>query len=294
MPSDERSIRTATPDDAAAAASIRALAAPHLVLTAAGMRARLTEPQTAGSWVALAGDEPVGFALLRRPYGGVSRVSLMVAPEHRRSGHGGSLLGAVEASSAGATGGVAEDEDGVAFATSRGCVLGRTHRFAGVDPRTCPAPPTPAAGTSVVRLAEAGPHAVWVLSQATGRDDPSGMWADQSFDIWRGEDWDFPDHAADLGAGALVDGELVAYTHVFADRDRGRSWSAMTGVLPTQRGRGLARLVKAWSMRWAAAAGITQASTANDAGNAPMLAVNDWLGYRQTATAVSVRRPVAD
>ena len=36
--------------------------------------------------------------------------------------------------------------------------------------------------------------------------------------------------------------------------------------------------------RRAAAAGITAAYTSNDAVNAPMLAVNTWLGYQPTAT----------
>jgi hypothetical protein len=32
-------------------------------------------------------------------------------------------------------------------------------------------------------------------------------------------------------------------------------------------------------------AGLTEAFTGNDAGNVPMLAVNQWLGYQSTASS---------
>jgi hypothetical protein len=42
--------------------------------------------------------------------------------------------------------------------------------------------------------------------------------------------------------------------------------------------------VKCAALRRAAEAGVTGAFTANYDGNEPMLAVNNWLGYRRTAT----------
>ena len=78
----------------------------------------------------------------------------------------------------------------------------------------------------------------------------------------------FPDHAADLGAAALIAEEPVAFTQVIADRERGAIWSAMTGVAPAHRGRGLARLVKAHSLLAARSAGMIHAYTANDTANA--------------------------
>jgi RimJ/RimL family protein N-acetyltransferase len=60
-------------------------------------------------------------------------------------------------------------------------------------------------------------------------------------------------------------------------------WSGGTGTLPAQRGRGLAKLAKSVALR-RAARGIAVASTNNNATNRPMLAVNEWLGYRPCAT----------
>ena len=52
----------------------------------------------------------------------------------------------------------------------------------------------------------------------------------------------------------------------------------MTATRPAYRGRGLARWVKQRMLNAVAAAGVTSATTANDATNAPMIAVNDALG----------------
>jgi RimJ/RimL family protein N-acetyltransferase len=89
---------------------------------------------------------------------------------------------------------------------------------------------------------------------------------------------------------AIVDGLAVAGTFVEADLATGRSWSGFTGVLREHRGRGLANLVKSVSLRRAAVAGITAAYTSNDAENAPMLAVNTWLGYQFTAAQRSYQK----
>jgi hypothetical protein len=50
--------------------------------------------------------------------------------------------------------------------------------------------------------------------------------------------------------------------------------------------RGLAKLAKADSLRRARAAGLTDAFAGNGAENAPMPAVNRWLGYERCATEV--------
>jgi len=58
----------------------------------------------------------------------------------------------------------------------------------------------------------------------------------------------------------------------------------MTGTIPAHRGRGLAKLVKSVALRRAAQAGVSGAFTSNDDENGPMLAVNNWLGYRRVQT----------
>ncbi|HYY75913.1 MAG TPA: GNAT family N-acetyltransferase, partial [Gaiellaceae bacterium] len=53
----------------------------------------------------------------------------------------------------------------------------------------------------------------------------------------------------------------------------------MTGTLREFRRRGLARLAKLATIRWAGENGITAIYTGNDTQNQPMLALNDDLGF---------------
>ena len=64
----------------------------------------------------------------------------------------------------------------------------------------------------------------------------------------------------------------------------------MTATRPAYRGRGLARWVKQRMQNAVAAAGVTSATTANDTTNAPMIAVNDALGYRPVTRSIRVQR----
>jgi hypothetical protein len=89
----------------------------------------------------------------------------------------------------------------------------------------------------------------------------------------------------------LVDGEPAAYTAAQADRGD-RYWSAGTATRRAYRGRGLALLAKAESLRRARDAGNRIAYTANDAANAPMLVVNRRPGYRPAATQWRHRLPL--
>jgi GNAT superfamily N-acetyltransferase len=66
--------------------------------------------------------------------------------------------------------------------------------------------------------------------------------------------------------------------------------NAMTGVLPEYRGRGLARALKVVSGEAARAAGRRFLVTNNNARNAPMLAVNDALGFVREAGLLHLRR----
>jgi GNAT superfamily N-acetyltransferase len=58
----------------------------------------------------------------------------------------------------------------------------------------------------------------------------------------------------------------------------------MTGTLPEFRRRGLARLVKLATIRWAAEHGIAAIQTGNSHENPGILALNARLGYRPVAT----------
>ncbi len=64
---------------------------------------------------------------------------------------------------------------------------------------------------------------------------------------------------------------------------RGTIWTGYTCTHPDYRGRGIARAVKLQSLAQAAQLGVPVLRTDNDAENAPMLHINESLGY--------VRRP---
>jgi RimJ/RimL family protein N-acetyltransferase len=65
----------------------------------------------------------------------------------------------------------------------------------------------------------------------------------------------------------------------------------MTGTLRDHRGRGLALLVKRASLANAAGRGVELVSTENDETNAPMLRVNEKLGYQPDGSTLSWSRP---
>jgi RimJ/RimL family protein N-acetyltransferase len=77
----------------------------------------------------------------------------------------------------------------------------------------------------------------------------------------------------------------VSFVTTTADPDRKVIWSNLTGTIPSYRGQGLAKVVKSAALNRSREAGFLAAFTGNDAGNKPMLAVNEWLGYRPTAAA---------
>ncbi|MGK5641633.1 GNAT family N-acetyltransferase, partial [Streptomyces sp. URMC 126] len=127
------------------------------------------------------------------------------------------------------------------------------------------------------------PRPLHALDTAVAADEPGDVpVVVPPYEEWLTAEWLRPgiDHA--LSTAAVVDGVPVAYTLVLAD-GHGRMMSAMTGTARAHRGRGLARLVKTHTLHRARAAGCTEAFTGNDAGNAPMLAVNERLGYTWAA-----------
>jgi GNAT superfamily N-acetyltransferase len=103
------------------------------------------------------------------------------------------------------------------------------------------------------------------------------------YEDWLLGTWRDPRLDTTLTSVAEVDGRIAAFSVAHTDRG-GRYWTGMTGTCRAFRGRGLAKLVKADSLRRARAAGFTDAYTSNDGGNAPMLAINRWFGYRRGVT----------
>lgn len=281
-------IRAARLDDAPAWATVVRAASPLLVLDAASEAHEMrTEADDARRAVAEVAGVVVGVARQRHDsHEDHVGVMVMVDPAHRRCGVGSALMRWHEEhlSSTGrdrATTVVEDDPGSRAAAAAWGFVITRPLRMGALDPRDLPPPPAPPVGVDLVAIGDLGPRPLWEAHQLVARDDPSGLTLPVPYDEWLAE-WDDPRSRSDLGRAALVAGGLAAYSLLGSAGDR--AWSAMTGTLPSHRGRGLALLVKHHALAAAARAGITRAMTGNDAANAPMLAVNQRLGYRPVAS----------
>ncbi|MGW2841466.1 N-acetyltransferase family protein [Streptomyces sp. NPDC001493] len=100
-----------------------------------------------------------------------------------------------------------------------------------------------------------------------------------------------------VAAVSEADGTIVGFTElVVPGGGTGEGLHYGTGVLPAHRGRGLARWMKAESIRTALAAhpALTGLVTDTADGNAPMRAVNDALGYVPTHRSVFLQRELGD
>ena len=92
-----------------------------------------------------------------------------------------------------------------------------------------------------------------------------------------------PDRRQDRWWLAVAGEEPVAMSYLKFPPVRGTVWTGFTCTHPGYRGRGIARAVKLQSLAQAAELGIPVVCTDNDSENAPMLHINETLGY--------VRRP---
>lgn len=133
---------------------------------------------------------------------------------------------------------------------------------------------------------------LYEIDRLTSEDEPGELSQDSdfpSFEEWREHIWSHPLADLDLSLAILVDGEPVGITCYYSDHDS-RMESAMTGMLPRFRGRGLAGYAKTAALHRARERGITHAFTGNHSDNAPMLAINDRLGYTLVGTETVLGR----
>ena len=89
-----------------------------------------------------------------------------------------------------------------------------------------------------------------------------------------------PDRSADRWWVALASDRAVAMSYLRFPPVRGSVWTGYTCCHPGFRGRGIARAVKLQTLAQAVELGVPFVYTDNDAENAPMLHINEKLGYR--------------
>ncbi|MGW4895440.1 N-acetyltransferase family protein [Kitasatospora sp. NPDC004240] len=291
-------IRDFRPEDAEASSAAHSAGREHLLLTPevfvwlTGHQAADTHYRT---FVAELDGRVVGSVRCGVVTGtttkGIGFANGSVLPEFRRRGAGRGLLAAAEEHLR-AHGVVElhtwvdEVEDSRAFALAAGYEEGRTAHFGGRD-LTLPLPErtAPPEGVELRPVTEWAddPYPIFLVEADAARDEPGEVEMDAAdYQDWLATVWARPDLDRALTMVAVVDGVPAAFSAVQSDGDR--YWSAFTASRREFRGRGLAKLAKLESLHRARAAGLRRAYTSNDATNAPMLAINAWLGYERCAS----------
>jgi GNAT superfamily N-acetyltransferase len=117
------------------------------------------------------------------------------------------------------------------------------------------------------------------LAELTRRDVPmSYPLPPQSYEDFE-QRMKTPDRRKDRVWVATDDGNPVAFSFLRFPPVRGQVWTGYTCTHPDYRGRGLARGIKLQTLAQAAKLGIPAVLTDNDSENAPMLHINETLGY---------------
>ncbi|HZE39785.1 MAG TPA: GNAT family N-acetyltransferase [Stackebrandtia sp.] len=166
------------------------------------------------------------------------------------------------------------------IAVAHGFFRTRTERISHVAVADVPPPLPVPEGIRVATVAELGTYKdLYEVDIAVTSDVP----ADETIQPLPYEDWltyfaNDPRMNTECTVVAF-DGETPVALAWLDGKGR-QVFSGLTGVRREYRGRGLAKLAKTHSLALAAERGVVDAYTNNDATNAPMLAVNNWLGYR--------------
>ena len=86
-------------------------------------------------------------------------------------------------------------------------------------------------------------------------------------------------------------GDVVGVSVLLYPPVRGNVWTDYTGTARKVRGRGVARALKLETVMQAAALGVPRVRTGNDGANAPILHLNEEMGYKQFGSGISFLKP---
>jgi GNAT superfamily N-acetyltransferase len=284
-------IRPFRPSDAEQAAELLFELAPANVRTAAWLRDRQRcEPERARrrSWVAVENDSLIAFATAyRRWYGGESdtgRIEIWVRPDRRRRGIGSELWETAVAHLGVERLTVEVDDDpaGLEFVEHRGFAQFDSEVISRLEPRGANLSQTSPPGFSVHPLDDVAgrDQQLFAFYAAAGGLPPGDPENRVTFEEWRRFILGNP-LLDGQGSVVVADGEgrIVSLSWLLVDHERRRAENEWTATLPELRGRGLARVAKSATIRWAADQGLTEILTGNDPDNVPMRELNRRLGY---------------
>jgi RimJ/RimL family protein N-acetyltransferase/N-acetylglutamate synthase-like GNAT family acetyltransferase len=184
--------------------------------------------------------------------------------------------------------------DALAFAKRRGFQIDRHIFESALDTETFDETPFTAvldaavtSGITFTTLAQIGDtpenrHKLYRLHQQVAADIPGSEHPDfDTLELF--EQAMFPEGSAlpDAVIVALAGDEWIGYTALTSLGDPNMLNHFMTGVDRRYRGQKLALAIKLLSIRYAKEHGIKYLETSNDSANAPMLAINEKLGYQR-------------
>ena len=231
--------------------------------------------------------------------------NISVLPDYRRRGVGSAMLAAMSevAREAGKTmleGRTTSDRpEAIEFLEHRGFSEHFRSKVVRLELAGLTPPVVVAPDGLVISSLEAHPElvaGVYDVAREALPDIPGeGPRAPDTFEEFRMRDVDRPGTPKGgfvIGIDAST-GEVVGYANLqLAPGNEKVAWHAMTGVARRWRGRGVARVLKAATIRWAVENGLEALEGANDVDNAPMRAVNGRLGYQPQPDEVGFRGPL--
>ena len=230
----------------------------------------------------------------RSSIAGGGYVSPLVRSGHRRQGVGSALLRAlashVEGLGVAELRAMTEDEGSLAFAEHFGFVEVDRQveqvRTVGDEPEPEPLPE----GVEVVTTHER-PELWAACYERFGTEVLADFAVYQPLEVseqeWTGS-W-----AGDPMYLAVHDGEVIGCAGLDRDTDKPeRAENALTAVRRDWRGHGIAEHLKRRTLRWAAEHDVAELYTWTQAGNVPMITLNERLGYVRGSTSITLSRPV--
>lgn len=132
-------------------------------------------------------------------------------------------------------------------------------------------------------------HATYVEA---GADIPrSSPYAPQSFEVFL-HSFDSPALRRDRIWVAWKGADVVGHSMLEYPPVRGPVWTAWTGTARSVRGKGVARALKLETIAQAIAFGVTKVRTDNDGENAPIVHLNEVLGYERVPGWLQVHKQV--
>jgi GNAT superfamily N-acetyltransferase len=298
-------IRDFEPADAAAVSSaLHEEEPPHPVTAAGVIHWRDGQPDRARArmWVAEESGRLVGWAEARIRWTtqveDVGDVWAYVVPSERGRGIGAALFAETEEYVVGLGAKIVESwtysPGGAALLEGRGFRPTGTEQMSVLDPSTVDLSGLEALearkGAEGFRLVPLGDvldraeelHRVYA---AASMDVPEYFREDDiRLDEWKRETLEQPQLSREGSSIVLHEEQPVALAFLEVDEPARIAANEMTGTLPEFRRRGLARLAKLATIRWAAEHGIQVVQTGNSHENPGILALNRSLGYEPVVT----------